>query len=148
MSKSTFAYVTFIRTTPERLWDALTTPEFMGQYWFGYYGESDWTPGSAWKLRDSKGHVASLGEVVEAAPPRRLVLRWQKPDAEDGDDSLCTFTIEDVPDNATKTVKLSIVHSSKRERSDLIEKVAGGWPRVLSNLKSFLETGEIILAAA
>ena len=66
MSKSTFAYVTFIRTTPERLWSALTTPEFMRQYWFGYYGESSWKPGTPWSLLDTKGHVASIGEVVEA----------------------------------------------------------------------------------
>jgi uncharacterized protein YndB with AHSA1/START domain len=148
MSKSTFSYVTFIRTTPERLWSALTTSEFMGQYWFGYRGESDWKPGSPWKLVDSKGHVASIGEVVEAEPPRRLVLKWRKPDSEDEDDSLCTFAIEAVSDNATQAVKLSIVHSSEREKSTLIEKVSGGWPSVLSNLKSLLETGEIVLIAA
>jgi uncharacterized protein YndB with AHSA1/START domain len=150
MSKSTFAYVTFIRTTPERLWDALTTPEFMRQYWFDMHCESDWKTGSAWKLVFPDGRIADIGEIVEADPPRRLAIKWHnqwKPELNAEGPSLCTFTIEAVPDNA-KVVKLTVVHSIERGGSKLIEAVSGGWPRILSNLKSLLETGEIILPGA
>ena len=150
MSKSTFAYVTFIRTTPERLWSALTTPEFQRQYWFDMHCESDWKTGSAWKLVFPDGRLADMGEIVEADPPRRLVIKWHnqwKPELTAEGPSLCTFTIEAVPDN-TKVVKLSVVHSIERDGSKLIEAVSGGWPRILSNLKSLLETGEIIMSSA
>ncbi len=151
MSKSTFAYVTFIRSTPEQVWTALTTPEFMRQYWFDMHCESDWKTGSSWKLVFPDGRLADVGKIVEADPPRRLVIRWRnqwKPELEAEGDSLCTFTLEVVPDNATPVVKLSILHSVDREGSKLIEAVSGGWPRILSNLKSLLETGEIILKSA
>jgi uncharacterized protein YndB with AHSA1/START domain len=150
MSKSTFAYVTFIRTTPERLWDALTTPEFMRQYWFDMHCESDWKPGSPWKLVFPDGRIADMGEIVEADPPRRLAIKWHnqwKPELKAEGPSLCTFTIEAVPDTAG-VVKLSIVHSIERDGSKLIEAVSGGWPRILSNLKSLLETGAIIMPSA
>jgi uncharacterized protein YndB with AHSA1/START domain len=151
MSKSTFAYVTFIRTTPERLWSALTTSEFIRQYWFDMDCETDWKPGSTWKLVFPDGRVADTGEIVEADPPRRLVIQGRyvwKPELKAEGAALCIFTIETVPDTSPQVVKLSIVHSMEREGSKLIEAVSGGWPRVLSNLKSLLETGEIILPNA
>lgn len=151
MSKSTFAYVTFIHTTPERVWSALTTPEFMRQYWFDMHCESDWKAGSSWKLVFPDGRIADRGEIVEADPPRRLVIKWHnewKPELMAEGYSLCMFTLEVVPDNAKSVVKLSIVHSMERDSSKLIEAVSGGWPRILSNLKSLLETGEIIMPAA
>jgi len=77
MNKSTFVYVTFIRTTPERLWSALTTAEFMKQYWFGMHCESDWKLGSPWKLVFEDGRIADSGEIVEVDPPKRLIIRWQ-----------------------------------------------------------------------
>ena len=77
MAKSTFVYVTYIRTTPEKLWSALTDAEFMKQYWFGMRCESQWTAGSSWKLVSGDGQVFDAGEIVEAEPPRRLVIRWQ-----------------------------------------------------------------------
>jgi uncharacterized protein YndB with AHSA1/START domain len=148
MSKSTFVYVTFIRTTPERLWAALTTSEFIRQYWFDMDCETDWKPGSPWKLVYPDGRLADVGVIVEAEPPRRLVIKWRNewnPEFKVEGYSLCSFTIETVPDNTTPVVKLSVMHSMEREGSKLIEKVSGGWPLVLSNLKSLLETGEIIL---
>jgi uncharacterized protein YndB with AHSA1/START domain len=151
MSKSTFVYVTFIRTTPEHLWSALTTAEFMRQYWFDMHCESDWKTGSTWRLVFPDGRVADMGEIAEADPPRRLVIKWRnewKPELKAEGDALCTFTIETVPDTSPRVVKLSVVHTMERRGSKLIEAVSGGWPRVLSNLKSLLETGEIILRSA
>lgn len=148
MSKSAFVYVTFIRTTPERLWSALTTPEFMRQYWFGMHCESDWTAGSPWKLVFADGRIADSGQILEADPPRRLVIKWRndwKPELKAEGDSLCTFEIEAVPDLGPQAVKLSITHASERPDSKLIEAVSGGWPCILSNLKSLLETGELVL---
>ncbi|MDE2343522.1 MAG: SRPBCC family protein [Betaproteobacteria bacterium] len=142
MAKSTFVYVTYIRTTPEKLWSALTDAEFMKQYWFGMHCESQWTTGSEWKLVSSSGVVFDAGEIVEADPPRRLVIRWQhqnRPELKAEGDSFCTMVLE--PNGGA--VMLSITHSIGCEPSKLIEAVSGGWPKVLSNLKSLLETGSI-----
>ena len=148
MTKSTFIYVTYIRTTPERLWSALTDDaEFMQQYWFGVHCESQWTAGSAWKMVHPDGQVSDAGTIVEAEPPRRLVIRWHhesKPELKAEGDSLCTMELE--PDGAA--VKLTITHSIEREPSKLITAVSGGWPKIMSNLKSLLETGSVVLPQA
>jgi uncharacterized protein YndB with AHSA1/START domain len=144
MKKSQFVYVTYIRTTPEKLWAALTGPEFMKQYWFGMHCESQWTPGSPWKLVDDDGQVWDAGSIVEAVPRQRLVIRWRhqnKPELAAEGDSLCTMELE--PEESA--VKLSITHSIDCEPSKLISNVSGGWPKVLSNLKSLLETGAIAI---
>src|SRR5579871_5975169 len=146
MARSTFVYVTYIRTTPEQLWSALTKDvEFMKEYWFGMHCESQWTPGSSWKLVSDNGQVLDAGEVVEAEPPRRLVIRWQhehKPELKAEGASLCTMELEP----SGPAVKLSITHTIERDPSKLILAVSGGWPKVLSNLKSMLETGSVVLA--
>ncbi|MFO0991922.1 MAG: SRPBCC family protein [Hyphomicrobiales bacterium] len=143
MARSTFVYVTYIRTTPEKLWAALTDPEFMKQYWFGCHCESPWKAGSAWKLVYPDGSVADQGEIVEAEPTRRLVIRWenQKPELKAEGPSLCTIEVEP----SGTAVKVSITHTIEREPSKLIEAVSGGWPKVISNLKSLLETGSAVL---
>jgi uncharacterized protein YndB with AHSA1/START domain len=151
MSKSTFVYVTFIRTIPEHLWSALTTPQFNEQYWFGMRCESAWTRGSPWKLLYGDGRVADIGQIVEADPPRRLVIKWRNewnPELKAEGDSLCTFEIETVPDVSPAAVKLSITHSIEQAESKFIHAVSGGWPRILSNLKSLLETGTIALKSS
>jgi uncharacterized protein YndB with AHSA1/START domain len=148
MSKPDFVYVTFIRTTPDRLWSALTTPEFIRQYWFGMHCESDWKPGSPWKLVFADGRLADAGEIVEADPPQRLVIKWRNEwNAEMRAEgySLCTFQIESVLDASPQAVKLSITHAIERPESKFIEAVSGGWPRIISNLKSLLETGSVVL---
>jgi uncharacterized protein YndB with AHSA1/START domain len=146
MARSTFVYVTYIRTTPQKLWSALTDAEFMKQYWFGMHCESQWHAGSPWKLVSGDGQVFDAGEIVEAEPPRRLVIRWenQKPELKAEGDSLCTIELE--PSGAA--VKLSITHTVERDPSKLIAAVSGGWPKVISNLKSLLETGSIALDEA
>ena len=144
MAKSTFVYVTYIRTTPEKLWAALTDVEFMKQYWFGMHCESQWTPGSPWKMVSSDGSITDAGEIVEAEPPRRLVIRWQhqkNPELKAEGDSLCAIELE----STGAAVKLSITHSIEHEPSKLIGAVSGGWPKIMSNLKSLLETGSVVL---
>ncbi len=144
MPKSTFVYVTYIRTTPEKLWTALTEPEFQKQYWFGMHCESGWTPGSSWQMLYGDGKVTDAGEIVESNPPRRLVIRWRhmdKPELKSEGDSLCTMELEPTG----KAVKLTITHSIDRDHSKLIAGVSGGWPRIMANLKSLLETGAAIL---
>ena len=148
MSKSTFVYVTFIRTTPERLWTALTDAEFMRSYWFGMHCESDWQAGSPWKLTFVDGRVADQGGIVEADPPRRLVIKWRNewsPELKAEGYSLCTFEIETVQDAGTDAVKLRVIHSIDRLESAFIQAVSGGWPRILSNLKSLIETGSVVI---
>ena len=145
---STFVYVTYIRTSAEKLWAALTKPEFARQYWFGMHMESDWTPGAAWKLLFTDGRVADTGRILESDPPRRLVIRWRnewKPEMKAEGDSLCTMELEPVPDADPAVVKLSITHAMDRPESAFIAAVSGGWPKILSNLKSLLETGKSVL---
>jgi uncharacterized protein YndB with AHSA1/START domain len=145
MARSTFVYVTYIRTTPEKLWSALTDDvEFMKQYWFGMHCESQWTAGSPWKLVAGDGQILDAGEIVEAVPPRRLVIRWQhknKPELKAEGESHCTMELEP----SGPAVKLSITHTIERDPSKFITAVSGGWPKVISNLKSLLETGSIVL---
>jgi len=133
------------RTTPEKLWSALTADvEFMKQYWFGTHCESRWTPGSAWKMVHADGSITDAGEIVEVDPPRRLVIRWQhqsKPELKAEGDSRCTMELE----RSGAAVKLSITHTIEREPSKFIVAVSGGWPKIVSNLKSLLETGSAVL---
>ena len=142
---SQFVYVTFIRTTPEKLWAALTSPAMMKDYWFGIDCKSDWTVGSPWSLTFPDGRVADTGEIVESDPPRRLAIKWRnefKPELKAEGYSHCAFELEPV-DGA---VKLTVIHGIDREDSKVVTAVSGGWPRILSNLKSLLETGQIVLA--
>ena len=147
MAKSTFLYVTYIRTTPEALWSALTDADFMTQYWFGTRCESAWTPGSPWKMVQSDGSISDAGEIIEASAPWRLVIRWQhqgKPELKAEGESRCTMEIE----QTGSAVKLTILHTIEREPSKLIAAVSNGWPKILSNLKSLLENGAIALTVA
>ena len=146
MARSTFVYVTYIRTSPEKLWSALTDDvEFMKQYWFGVHCESAWTAGSPWKMVSRDGQILDAGEIVESEPLRRLVIRWQhqsKPELKAEGDSQCTMELEP----SGTAVKLSVTHTIERDPSKLIAAVSGGWPAILSNLKSLVETGTIALS--
>jgi uncharacterized protein YndB with AHSA1/START domain len=143
-AQSTFVYVTYIRTSPERLWEALTTPEFTRQYWFGTQLNSQWKAGAAWTLEFPDGRLADQGKVLEIDPPRRLVIQWQhemRPELKAEGPALCTFELEPTGE----VVKLTVTHSSPKPDSKLIVAVSGGWPRILSNLKSLLESGKPIM---
>jgi uncharacterized protein YndB with AHSA1/START domain len=143
--ESSFVYVTYIRTTPEKLWSALTTPDFIRKYWFGIRADADWKVGGAWKLSFPDGRVADQGEIVALEPGKRLSIRWRnefRPELKAEGWSLCTMEIEPAAGDA---VKLTVRHAIEREGSKFIEAVSGGWPQILSNLKSLLETGTIAL---
>ena len=143
-NRSQFLYVTYIRTTPVRLWEALTDAQFVRQYWFGVTVESAWKKGAPWKLIYPDGRTSDSGEILESDPPRRLVIRWHNqwnPEFNAEGPSRCTIELEP----AGKTVKLTITHEIERPGSKFIAAVSQGWPIVLSNLKSLLETGEIAL---
>lgn len=138
MEKPELVYVTYIRTTAEKLWAAITKPEFTRQYWGGLENVSDWKKGSKWEhIKADNREVWLFGEVLESIPPKRLVLTWVDPD-NTADSSLVTFEIEPVGD----TVCLTVKHGDFKPDSDMATKVNQGWPRVISSMKSFLETGQ------
>jgi len=141
--KSNFVYVTYIRTTPEELWAALTTPDFMKKYWFGMNFETDWKQGSPWKLAFPDGRVADTGEVVEIEKPKRLILSWRnqfRPELHNEGYARCVLEIE----QAGEVVKLAITHEIDKPGSKLIDAVSVGWPKILSSLKTLLETGSAL----
>jgi uncharacterized protein YndB with AHSA1/START domain len=141
MSKSKFVYVTYIRTTADKLWDALTKSEIVKLYWFNMRQECDWRAGSAWAMIDEKGETWDSGKILEVERPHKLVISWRHEyhdQAREEGYSRMTYLIEE----AGSTIKLTVTHESEVENSDLIVKVSGGWPMILSNLKSLLETGE------
>ena len=140
-----FVYVTYIRTTPEKLWDALLKPEFVKQWFWGTQLQSDWKKDSAWKMVMPDGTLNTTGNVLEIDPPRRLVLSWVtvsefKAELAAEGPSQATFELEKMGDN----VKLTLTHEIARDNSKLIKAVSGGWPMLLANIKSLLETGKPI----
>ncbi|HXJ92256.1 MAG TPA: SRPBCC family protein [Terriglobia bacterium] len=142
--ESAFVYVTFIRTTAERLWSALTSADFMKEYWFGMHLKSEWKVGAQWQMIFADGRVADGGEVVEFEPPKRLVLSWRnefRPELKAEGYARCVIELEPV----SEAVKLTITHTMDRPESKFIKAVSNGWPQILSNLKSLLETGQIVL---
>jgi uncharacterized protein YndB with AHSA1/START domain len=145
MSDSRFVYVTYIRTTPEKLWQALIEPEFTRQFWVETWQDCDWKVGSSWKLMIPDGRVGDSGEVLEIDPPRRLVLSWRNefmPDLHLEGYSRLTYELEQQGD----MVKLTLVHEMEQPGSKLIEGVSSGWPMILASVKSLLETGESLEA--
>jgi uncharacterized protein YndB with AHSA1/START domain len=141
---SAFVYVTFIRTTPERLWSALTNADFMKEYWFGMHIKTEWKVGAEWQMLFPDGRVADTGEILELDQPKRMVLKWRnefRPELTAEGFALCTMELEAVG----AAVKLTITHTIERADSKFIQAVSVGWPKVLSNLKSMLETGQVVL---
>lgn len=143
--ESRFVYVTYINTTAEKLWQALTSPEFMAQYWMGAKPELESRVGGKWKIVLPDGRIADTGEVTEFEPGKRFVIRWQNefmPELKAEGASTCIMEIEPQEGGA---MKLTVTHTMQRADSKLIVAVGGGWPKILSNLKSLLETGSVPL---
>ena len=137
MQKPKLVYETFIRTTPKKLWAAITKPEFTRQYWAGLANVSDWKKGSKWEHTTRENEVWITGKVLECVPSKRVVLSWADPD-DLADKSRVTFEIEPMKD----LVCLTVTHGNFKAGSTMAGKVSSGWPRVLSSMKSFLETGK------
>ena len=139
MSKPEFVYVTYIETTPGKLWEALTSSEFSKRYWFGTEVKSDWKVGSPFALV-TDGKTSDTGEILVADPPRRLSYTFKHELFEEMRDEPATkvvFTIEPFGE----IVKLTVTHEGFVEGSKLLGAISNGWPAILSALKSLLETG-------
>ena len=146
-AESRFVYVTFIRTTPERLWSALTDANQMKEYWFGMHIKTEWKTGAEWQMVFPDGQVADTGQILEVERPKRIQLKWRnefRPELKAEGFALCTMDLEPVG----AAVRLTIKHTIERADSNFIRAVSGGWPKILSNLKSLLETGQVVLTEA
>jgi len=143
VANSKFVYVTYIRATPQKIWEAFTTPDFQRKFWFGMHQDSDFRKGSSWRIVFEDGRTADSGEILESDPPHRLAIKWRnefRPELREEGYGDCLMTLEE--DGGT--TKLTITHSIERENSKVIEAVSGGWPKILSALKSLLETGSAL----
>lgn len=129
-------YTTYIQTSPEKVWAAITNPEFTRQYW-EHDNVSDWKVGSKWEHVSKEGEIRIVGKVIESMPHRRLVLTWANP-VNPSDESRVTFEIEAIED----MVRLNVIHDNFKADSTMAGHVANGWPLVLSSMKSFIETGK------
>jgi uncharacterized protein YndB with AHSA1/START domain len=141
MSEARFVYVIYIRGTPDKVWQGLLDARFTRQYW-AHENVSDWKPGSRWEHRraDAPHAIDLVGEVIEHDPPRRLVLSWVEPGDEENKSqhSRVTLELQQIDD----MVRLSVTHEDLIAGSEMLHKISAGWPRVLSSLKSLLETGK------
>ena len=151
MSKHDYLYVTYIRTTPEKVWRALVDTDVTARYWgdpakfVPRVNVSDWQPGSRWQhQRTDAAHTVDIaGTVVESDPPRRLVLTWARP-AEVDDESMRSRVTFDIEAQGEGLVKLTVAHDDVARDERMFKGISGGWPMVLSNLKTLLETGRPI----
>ena len=140
MPKPEFIYVTYIETTPEKLWHALTDGDFTERYWFGARLRSDWKVGSSFEMVYGDGTISDAGKVVEFDPPRRLAYTFvnQSDEYKGESPALATFELEPYG----KLVKLTLKHQGFQEGSKMLPAISKGWPAILSSLKSILETGQ------
>ena len=132
----------YIKTTPERLWDAITDHDVRAKFQFGNHITSDWSEGSRWEVDNPKaGAILGEGENLEVDPPRRLVQTmtalWSD-DVKSEGTSRITWEIEPVGDSC----RLTVTHDQLREGAN--DELYGGWPMILSGLKTLLETGELL----
>lgn len=138
--KTSFLYVTYIHSTPDKVFEAITRPDLARRYW-GHENVSDWQPGSRWEhiRANDQRTVELVGKVVEVTPPKRLVMTWTNASQEADLDSYSrvTFDIEEYED----MVRLTVAHDDLIAGGGMAKGVTKGWPLVLSSLKSFLETG-------
>ena len=139
MSKPTFVYVTYIRATREKVWQALTDGALTDKYWFRHRIEGEWKVGGLLRFYDGTGKLVHDDKVLACDPPSLLSYSWRSIRQEhlDWGTSRVTFTLEQIDDQ----VKLTMTHDEFAPDGRMLQAVSGGWPAVLSSLKSFLETG-------
>jgi uncharacterized protein YndB with AHSA1/START domain/DNA-binding transcriptional ArsR family regulator len=136
-----YVYVTYIESSPERVWQALTSADLTAQYW-GHSNVSDWQPGSSWEHRraDGSGIADVVGTIIESTPPKRLALTFDAPGEEaPGGPTIVTFDIEPYHE----IVRLTVTHENLASQ-DALDAISAGWPAVFANLKSLLETGHVL----
>lgn len=151
MSNSTFVYVTYIATTPEKLWEALTSGDFTKKYWFGTEIQSDWKEGSSITWIGADGNVTDRGTVVKSEPYQVLsyTFEWVQDTTVREQIPTVTFTLEPME----STVKLTLKHEGLlptdfHDEKDGFYGYNNGWPAIISNMKSLLETGRTLPAVS
>ena len=140
MSKPEFVYTTYIETTAEQVWQALTDGDFTERYWFGHRVTSDWKAGSQFGLAKPGAPSVVEGKVLVSDPPRKLAYSWDSWKTRPERTSRVTFDIEPLG----SVVKLTVTHDELDERGATLRGISTGWPMVIANLKSLLETGHAI----
>ncbi len=150
-TKPSYVYVTYIAITPEKAWKAITETDLMRHWWVdpsagcSRVNVSDWKPGSKWEhtRADGSNIVDIVGKVIENTPPRRLAFSWARP-AEEADASKHSSVAFDIEPYSEGLIRLTVSHSGLENDPQMLEGISGGWPKVLSNLKTFLETGSAL----
>ena len=144
MAESRFVYVTYIRATPQAVWDELTDPERNKLFWSGYHQETSWKVGDDYEIVGPDGRAWDVGKVLACDPGKRLQVSWlHQHDAAmraEGE-SICTFELEAASPEVTR---LTLTHAIERADSKLIGAVSNGWPSILASLKSLIETGRAL----
>lgn len=138
--KTSFVYVTYIQSTPEKVFEAITRPELARRYW-GHENVSDWNKGSKWQhiRANDERPVELVGEVLETTPPSRLVISWAAASQEANAAAYSRVTFDIVP--YEEMVRLTVTHDELEAESGMAKGISQGWPMVLSSMKTFLETG-------
>lgn len=138
-----FVYTIFIRATAEQVWNGLIDRELTKAYW-GHYNESDWKPGARWDhvRSDGSGKIDTRGRIIAMDPPRKMVWSWAFDQEADLPQNLSRVTYELT--SLGSDTKLTVIHSELEPGSRMDIGVREGWPAVLSNLKSLLETGKTL----
>ena len=143
MNKPQFVYTIYIATTPEKLWEALTGPDFTAQYWAGRRIQSDWKVGSPIQLFEADGSHDWHGEVLQSDPPKLLSYTFDlTPPGESGGEPPSRVTMELKPIGSA--VRLTTTHDNFEEGSKILQGISNGWPGILSSLKTLLETGKAV----
>ncbi|RYZ99528.1 MAG: polyketide cyclase [Moraxellaceae bacterium] len=143
MSKPDYMYITYIATTPQKLWQALIDTEITRKYWFDHINVSDWAPGSRWEHQrtDDAKTLDVVGTVIDADAPNRLVVTWARPTEFEDDAKHARLTF-DIATHSEGVVRLTVTH--EKLDTQMLNAISGGWPKVLANLKTFLETGHTL----
>lgn len=135
MNTNKFVYVTYIETTQQKLWDALTKPEFVKEYFFGRDLKTDWKVGSPIRMGDDWD-----GTILKSDPINLLVFTFHHLSASSKDEPISTVTY--ALEQKGTTIQLTVIHEELSENT--YNSISGGWPRILSGLKSLLETGKAL----